>query len=388
MNQLEADHAYLRTLTLLYVAAVPGEGVADRQNLEPLVGQLVLAEDGATALEALRVHRPHLVFTDSLLPDQDGVALASAIRTLAPEVPIVVAAAPDDAAFLVRSLKLGVEQHVFKPVDREALHRALLKCAHRLAAEAELVRKREQEDLEARLKHQEALRDLARGMGHDFNNLLQGILGAVSVAKLSTPPTHQLRGILDLAENSANQARELGRRLICLAKGPAPLNHAGVLGPMLRFSVEAALKGTAVTPVFDLPEDTPAVDFDEQDLRLLIDLLMANAQEAMPAGGTLTVAVRTCAVTASDGLPLPSGSYVRCSFRDSGRGIPEEFLPRIFDPYFTTKTGKNPKGVGLSLTICQAIARSHRGTLTAETSGEGGAAFHLYLPFNPVANPG
>ena len=218
---------------------------------------------------------------------------------------------------------------------------------------------------------------LARGMGHDFNNILQGVLGAVSVVKLSTPATHQLYSILELAERSANQARELGRRLIFLAKGQATFNHTGPLGPLLRSLVETGLRGSAVTAHFDL-EPEPVVRADEQAVRILVDALVSNAREAMAAGGTLTVSARPCTLEGAPGLP--AGDYVRYTFRDTGPGIAAEVLPRIFELHFSTKPGKAPNGVGLSLAIAEAIAWAHGGELSAESTPGQGAAFHLLLP--------
>ena len=379
MNPAEADLIYLGHLTLLYVEDAALVSEPTRKALESLVGKLVVAGDAASGLEAFRIHHPDLVITDLAQPEGDGLGLAEAIRALAPAVPIIVTTARDEARYLVRALELGVTKVVFKPVAAEALQAALLACAHRLAAEEQLFRKRQLDAEALRFRHQAAMSELGRGMGHDFNNLLQGVLGALSVAKFSTPVTNPLHGILDMAERSANQARELARRLICLAKGGKPLNHAGSLAPLLRTTAEAVLRGTAIAARFEVPDTLPAVTFDEQDLHLLVDFLVANARDAMPSGGTLTITASPFAASGDEGLGLVAGSYVRYTFQDSGPGIAPENLERIFEPGFSTKETKGTKGVGLSLTLCRAIARTHRGALTAESLPGQGAALHLYL---------
>ena len=231
-----------------------------------------------------------------------------------------------------------------------------------------------------------ALGELARVMGHDFNNLLQGVLGALSVVKLSTPATHQLYSILDLAERNAQQARELGRRLIYLAKGNLPLKQAGPLGPVIRAAMEVGLRGTAITCQYDLPEGLD-VKHDDQAIRILMDVLITNAKDAMPKGGTLQVTAHACQLAADGPSQLPGGAYIRHTFLDSGPGIAADVLPRIFEPSFTTKEGKPQKGVGLSLAIAEAIAWSHGGSLTAESLPGQGAAFHLLLPALMAAAP-
>ena len=231
-----------------------------------------------------------------------------------------------------------------------------------------------------------ALGELARVMGHDFNNLLQGVLGALSVVKLSTPATHQLYSILDLAERNAHQARELGRRLIYLAKGDLPLKQASALGPCIRAAVEVGLRGTGITCQYDLPEGLE-VRHDEQAIRILVDVLVSNAKDAMPKGGTLRVTAQAWRLAEDPAAGLPAGAYVRHTFQDSGPGIAADVLPRIFASGFTTKEGKSQKGVGQSLAIAEAIAWSHGGSLTAEALPGQGASFHLLLPALVAANP-
>ena len=380
MNIADDDRAFLRTLTLLYVEDVGVIRERIRKILEPMVGKLILAKSGAAGLEAFRDHHPQIVVTDIVMPDGDGLGMAQALRAQDPLLPIIVTTAFDNTDFLIRSIELGVEKYVFKPVDPQELKEALLKCARRLSAEKELLCRRQLDSAQLRIQHQVAMGALAQGMGHDFNNLLQGVMGAISVAKFSMSATHPLHGVLALAEQSCQQARQLGHRLMTLAKGYGPLENAGSLGPILRAQVEPALRGTAIAFHFDLPEELPWVKFDEQDIQTLIGILVANAQDAMPSGGTLAILARPCAVTEKDALDLPSGAYVRHTFQDSGSGISPEFLPRVFEPYFTTKSVKNKKGVGLSLAIAQAIARSHGGLLTVESPAGEGAAFRLYLP--------
>lgn len=230
------------------------------------------------------------------------------------------------------------------------------------------------------LQPQESLAQLARGMGHDFNNLLQGVVGALSVAKLSAGSHSPLFGILDLAEQCTDQLQELGQRLVLLAKAQGALNPGEPLAPLVTAAVTNALKGSAVAARFDLAEPLPMVRYEPACLHHLVTLLVNNAKDAMPAGGTLTVAAQACQVEAGGGLPLRPGAYLRLSFQDTGPGIAETVLPRIFEPYFTTKALGKRKGVGLSLPLGQALAHAHGGCLTVEAPAGSGASFLLHLP--------
>jgi signal transduction histidine kinase len=218
-----------------------------------------------------------------------------------------------------------------------------------------------------------AINLMARSMGHDFNNLLQGVVGAISVAKLSTGPTNELYKILELAERSSAQARELGQRLVLFAKGVGNLDKTGNLATLIPGTVKGTLRGAPIACRFDLPEDNPVVRYDESYLQHLISILTINGMEAMDGKGTLEI----------EAWPFEQDGarFLRFTFRDSGRGIAPENLEKVFDPAFTTKQGAaRQKGTGGSLAVARIIAQVHGGTLTAEADQERGAAFLLDLP--------
>jgi CheY-like chemotaxis protein len=96
----------------------------------------------------------------------------------------------------------------------------------------------------------------------------------------------------------------------------------------------------------------------------------------MPEGGEIVISARNVNVSASQGLPLREGRYVMIEVRDSGNGIAPDLLPRIFDPYFTTKSG----GSGLGLASAYSIVKRHHGLIVAESFFGQGAVFRFYLP--------
>jgi CheY-like chemotaxis protein len=96
----------------------------------------------------------------------------------------------------------------------------------------------------------------------------------------------------------------------------------------------------------------------------------------MPEGGQIFVTAENARVTSAEGLPLQNGNYVHISIVDTGTGIPPENLPRIFDPYFTTKE----KGSGLGLATSYSIVKNHEGCMTVDSTVGRGTAFHVYLP--------
>ncbi|HAF02528.1 MAG TPA: hybrid sensor histidine kinase/response regulator, partial [Spartobacteria bacterium] len=133
-------------------------------------------------------------------------------------------------------------------------------------------------------------------------------------------------------------------------------------------------------------------EIDPGQISQVIANLVVNADQAMPNGGTLHVSCenfRYCATTTPVVPDLPPGDHIRIRIRDEGVGIPDEYLKRIFDPYFTTK----PKGNGLGLATAYSIIKNHNGLVTVESEVHFGSIFTLYLPAAleqemPVESPG
>lgn len=121
------------------------------------------------------------------------------------------------------------------------------------------------------------------------------------------------------------------------------------MGEVIKDVIGFALSGSNVRSDFFIPEDLWPVEFDKDQMKHVFANLAANANEAMPEGGTLKVHIENVAVSGRETPPLPlqAGRYVKISIQDQGVGIPEEHLPMIFDPYFSTKEMGDQKGMGL-----------------------------------------
>lgn len=225
----------------------------------------------------------------------------------------------------------------------------------------------------------ESLGILAGGLAHDLNNSLTAILGNISLAKRSVSSDEDTLTRLSEAEMACLQARDVTQQLLTFSKGGAPVKETASLAQLLKDWAGFALSGSKVNCQFDLAPNLRRVEVDKGQMSRVINNLLINAQQAMPEGGTLTI--RATNVTlgpdgAESGLPLPPHEYVRIDIQDTGTGILETHLPRIFDPYFTTKQ----KGSGLGLSIAYSVVKSHGGLITVESQIGVGTIFHIYLP--------
>ncbi|MCF6291373.1 MAG: PAS domain S-box protein [Desulfobacterales bacterium] len=229
----------------------------------------------------------------------------------------------------------------------------------------------------------ESLGILAGGIAHDFNNLLTAILGNITLAKASLQPGDKIFDLLAETEKSSYRARGLTQQLLTFSKGGAPIITITSARELIRDSARFSLCGANVRCEFSLADDLLPVAIDEGQIGQVIQNIVNNACQAMPAGGTIHIRAENVVVNHQDGLALKQGRYIRISIRDEGHGLPAEHLDKIFDPFFTTRE----KGNGLGLAICYSIINNHGGMVTVESEPGRGSTFHVFLPVAAGKDP-
>jgi two-component system cell cycle sensor histidine kinase/response regulator CckA len=233
----------------------------------------------------------------------------------------------------------------------------------RKTAEAE--RRRLDERLQ-QIHRLEGLGVLAGGIAHDFNNLLMAVLGNLAMAREAVVDPVARRDIEE-AERAGRQAIALTQQLLTFAKGGAPRKQKVHLASLVRETAEFCLRGSTVRAEFDLHE-TFAVAADVGQVGQAIQNLVLNAKEAMPQGGTVRL---TTEDAGEEGRRC-----VSLTVADEGCGIPEAILPRIYEPYFTTKSG----GSGLGLAVTHSVIGRHGGRITVQSEVGRGTRFTVLLP--------
>jgi two-component system, cell cycle sensor histidine kinase and response regulator CckA len=221
---------------------------------------------------------------------------------------------------------------------------------------------------------------LAGGIAHDFNNLLTVILLDLDVARMLIPGGEEVLARLEEARKTALLARGLSQQLITFAKGGEPIRKLISLPGVIRESAPAALSGSRVGWEFLPAEDLWLAEVDEGQIGQVIRNIVLNAREVMPRGGVVSIRAENVVLEALEIAPLPPGDYVRVSIADQGGGIAKKALPKIFDPYFSTKQRGDQKGMGLGLTICHSIIQKHGGSIAVESELGVGTTFHIHLP--------
>jgi signal transduction histidine kinase len=226
---------------------------------------------------------------------------------------------------------------------------------------------------------------MAAGIAHDFNNVLMVIGSRVETAETELGSPDDARAELREAAAALKQAGNLTTRLMAFAKpkeartAAVPSNVDAVVRGCSPLLTRAA--GTERTLRIELSLDGVATRLDQTEIEQLVLNLVVNARDATQEGGTITLRTALELVgrprRVYDGT-LPSGRYVRLSVEDTGTGIPDDVLPHILDPFFTTRRETGGSGIGLA-TVYQIVVAAG-GHLDIKSSLGHGSCFDLFLP--------
>lgn len=250
-------------------------------------------------------------------------------------------------------------------------------CGAVSAVEDITERKQMEEEL-VKMQKLKSVGILAGGIAHDFNNSLQGIMSMITLAETCANPDDEIYKRLEEAKKVVLQSKDLTQRLLTFSKGGDPVKDIISVQEVIRDLVNILPSRSNAIRMFDLPDDLWTVEADKGQIKQVISNLIINAEQAMPDGGTIRVKAENIVVSANETLPLRAGNYIKISISDHGIGIPQESLPKIFDPYFTTKQGDR----GLGLSIAYSIVNKHDGFITAESKVGNGTTFYIYLPIS------
>jgi signal transduction histidine kinase len=249
----------------------------------------------------------------------------------------------------------------------------------------DITRIRKAQEMQLRSQKLAALGTLASGIAHDLNNILQTINSNVQLMTATLPPGHVFQENFRSILEASDRASDLASRVLKFSKPSAPrkeyLRVDSVIAEAARF-LRASLPAMIEMHTHIEP-NCPDVLANASEIHQVIMNLGANASHALTgrSHGTLQIDLETVDVTSETVAMLGDireGRYVRLSVSDNGCGIPRDVLPRIFEPYFSTR----PVGVGtgLGLAIVQGIVQAHNGTVTVYSHPDEGTVFRVYLP--------
>jgi len=241
---------------------------------------------------------------------------------------------------------------------------------------------------EAKTVHAEKLASvglLAAGIAHEINNPLTGVLTFAHLVRVKLPDGSAEAEDMDIIIRETKRCAGIIRRLLDFAREKKPEITRGDLNVVVRETIQFVEHQAGfqnVTFAVELDPELPQISMDPNQLKQVIMNLVVNARDAMGDRGRLTVRSRRSPSLLSQGTGHRALPAVELTFTDSGCGIPAEDVPKIFDPFFTSK--EPGKGIGLGLSVGYSIIKAHGGTIEVESEVGRGTTFRIVLPVDGV----
>ncbi|MEJ2637897.1 MAG: ATP-binding protein, partial [Calditrichia bacterium] len=267
-----------------------------------------------------------------------------------------------------------------QPLQREEASReGTIFIIKDITAEVTLERKMAQD------QRLDSIGTIAGGIAHDFNNILAIILPNAQLLKMKIKDNDEWIKYLDTIEKAADQASSLTRKILSFSRGSSredfEIINLGILVEdfinMFRRVLDRKIEINN-----ELDSELWNIKADVNQLEQVLMNLAVNSRDAMPSGGTLTFRAKNILVRNGDGTPenphLDPGKYVCLEIEDTGNGIPREYMDKIFDPFFSSKT--EGKGTGLGLSVVYGIVRGHKGIIDVKSIMGKGTTFLIYFP--------
>jgi len=373
------------------------ERYVKRRTLEEAGFEVIDATTGAEALRLIEQNQPPVVLLDVQLPDISGYDVCAYLKKRWPEIMVLMTSATFTTSIhRTTGLDSGADSYLVQPAEPlelaaaingllrirrtedqlRALNKSLEDRVHDRTADlaqtnaklrAEMTQRQKAEAALVQSQKMEAVGQLTGGLAHDFNNLLTAVVGSLDMIRARSSDQRTTR----LAENAlraAERGSKLTGQLLAfsrtqkLATAPTDINQ--LIEGMADLFLQSL--GTNINVVTALVPDLPTAMADANQLELALLNLALNARDAMPEGGTITIAT-----------DVDPGNGILIKVTDTGTGMPPEVLARAFDPFFTTKPPG--KGTGLGLAQVYGIVQQLGGEVSVQTDVGKGTTFRIAL---------
>jgi two-component system cell cycle sensor histidine kinase/response regulator CckA len=281
------------------------------------------------------------------------------------EVDVVTAAGRD----------IALEVHALPMRDSHGHPAGAFWLFHNISNKREQEQQREREE---RFQRLDSLGQMAGGLAHDFNTYLTVMLGFLSAARANTQLPPEVARRLDQAEHTGWRARELTQEMLDFARGAEPAKCPLHLASVIEESAQLGVQGsTNLRLKVQLAADAWRIEADPRQIRQVVTNLVRNAAQALGEHtGTIEVRLENRGQISGGSAPPMPANYVCLTVSDDGPGIPTDRLPRIFEPFYTTKA----RGTGLGLAITHNIVKRHGGFVRVKSQPGAGTTFEVFLP--------
>jgi two-component system cell cycle sensor histidine kinase/response regulator CckA len=334
------------------------------------------------ALAAVEHTSYDVCLVDYRLGPEDGIALVRELLANGFDTPIIVLTGLGDRTVDIEATSAGAADYLVKGEVTPALLERTIRYSMRRHADMRALR--ESEEGLRQGQRMEAVGRFAGGVAHDFNNMMSAVVGFSALVLDALEPENPLRRYVEEIQRAGERASDMTKQLLAFTRKQVLLPQVLDLNEVVTDvnGLLARLIGEDVELRSDLAPSLHPVEADAGQLEQVIVNLAVNARDAMPRGGTLTIATANREIAETDATArqrdLEPGSYVELSVTDTGEGMDDATQRQIFEPFFTTK--EEGKGTGLGLATAFGIVKQSGGHIAVESEPGRGTTFTICLP--------
>jgi two-component system sensor histidine kinase/response regulator len=413
--QLEIDLTQtLSTVPQKQTLLIVDDEEGPRQSLRVVFKEaynLLLANDGLRAVELARQNRIDVVITDIRMAGMSGVELLEQLKAVDPGIEVIMLTAYETVDTLRLALRLGACDYLNKPFDLLTIRKAVANAMERRSLGEEIRNNgRQLEELQKELQNQKMVEEITRTRGeiyasiiHDINGPLTVISGFIQLMNQRIGTNTRLEGEdLDFTKDrlktitrQVTNCIEISRRYLSFLRQNTEENPPVVVNQILTdlqqlIRVHPSVKDNGFS-IEQLSEDV-TVKINGTDLIQILLNLAVNGLQCTPQKHAVEISgysvVQPLDISRFKDGPEErlinregfrnSGPLLALVVKDTGPGIPGDVLPKIFDPYFTTKSAS--QGTGLGLNVVQRLVKEAKAALHVQTKSSQGTTFTIYLP--------
>jgi len=334
----------------------------------------------------LHEHPFDVVLLDLTLPDSNGLATFERIHRQNPAVPVIVLTGLDDKTVGVAAVKAGAQDYLLKwEVNQSVLVRTIRHSIERAALESQILQSNRtlEERVKLRTQELEASREratrseklaligqLSGGIGHDLRNPLNTIKNAAELVtrKINAGPSIENSAVvadcLELIDSETTRANDVITNLLSHGSNRQLTLSNLQIGDVIQDTLDRFVLNENIVLSITVDSDLPSVSGDGPQITRVLQNLLANAQDAMKTGGSLSITAQQ------------TDRVIEIVISDTGTGISPENIDRVFEPLFSDK----PRGTGLGLAICRDIIENHRGSISVDSNVGSGTSFTIQIP--------
>ena len=338
------------------------------------------AEDGTSGYNMAVAQQPNLILLDVMMPGQDGYGVCRSLKEneLTENIPVIFITARSEAIDKVRGLNAGGVDYVTKPFQPTEV---MARIRTHLKLKAMHEENEEHHRAILQLQEMASVTILAGEIAHEINNLLGAIIGYLDMMQTNLHNDHEAYKYTDEALEVSQHASKLAEELLMYTRiGPNGISDIDVQELLKRMLILYG-NGDLSKARIDIQalQDIPKIQANGEQILQALSHIFVNSREATPDDGIITISVDTGQLPPDvicNGSDSATETYVIVSISDTGSGMDEEMIGKIFDTFFTTKQS----GTGLGLSAASSIIKKHRGAISVESKPGEGSTFHVYLP--------